>query len=67
MCCHTNAEGSSRIPNLGKDISLEEVFVFLGLCIVYGILMTIQKLVANLWTKNAAYTGLTSSATVARD
>ena len=40
ICHHTNAEGSSKIANLWKDISSEELFAFLGLCIVSGVLRT---------------------------
>jgi len=54
VCHHTNAEDSSRIPKLLKDIS-SELFAFLGLCIVSGILRTRKEPIANLWTTNAAY------------
>jgi len=52
---HTNSEGSSLIPKLWKDISSEELFAFLGLCIVSGTLRTRKEPVVNLWTTNAAY------------
>jgi hypothetical protein len=45
---HTNAEGSSRIPDLWKDISSEQICAFLGLCIVSGILRTCKEPVAYL-------------------
>ena len=31
ICHHTNAERSSHIPKLWKDVNTEELFVFLGL------------------------------------
>jgi len=51
ICHHTNAEGSSRIPKMWKDISSEELLAFLGLCIVSGILKTRREPLAKLWTK----------------
>ena len=54
ICHHTNAEGSSRIPNLWKDISLEEHFALFGLWVVSGILSTRKEPVANLRTTNTA-------------
>ena len=50
-----------------KDISSEELFAFLGLCIVFGILRTRMEPVTNLWTSNAAYGTLIVCATMARD
>jgi len=55
ICHHTNGEGSSQIPDLWKDISSEELFAFLGFCIVSGIVRTRKEPVANLWTTNTAY------------
>ena len=54
ICHHTNAEGSYRISKVWK----EELFAFLGLCIVFGILRTRMEPVTNLWTSNAAYVTL---------
>ena len=51
ICHHTNAEGSSQIPKLWKDISSEKLFVFLGLCIISGILRTRKESVVQLWRK----------------
>jgi hypothetical protein len=48
---HSNAEGSSQIPKLWKDISSEKLFVFLGLCIISGILRTRKESVVQLWRK----------------
>jgi hypothetical protein len=55
MCHHTNVDASSRIPNLWKEISSEERFAFLGLCIVSGVLKTRKEPVTMLWTAKAAY------------
>ena len=38
-----------------KDISSKELFAFLGLCIVSGILRTRKEPVAKLWTTNTSY------------
>jgi len=66
--CHiTNAEGSSQIPKMWKDNTLEELFAFLGLCIVSGIRRTRKEPVAKLWTTNAAYARPIFRATMARD
>jgi len=50
ICLHTNAEGSSQIPNLWKGTSLEEHVAFFDLCVVSGILSTREEPVANLRT-----------------
>ena len=50
ICHHTNAAGSSRIPKMWRDIRPEELFVFLGLCIVSGVLRTRKEQTAKLWT-----------------
>ena len=55
ICHHTNAEGSSQIPNLWKDIGSEQRFAFLSLCIFSGVLRTRKKPLANPWTTNASY------------
>ena len=55
ICHHTNAEGSSQIPNFWKGIISEDLFAFWGLCIVSGILMTRKEPVSNLQTANASY------------
>jgi hypothetical protein len=67
ICHHTDAEGSSRIPKLCKDISSEELFALLGLCIVAGVLRTRKEPAAKLWTKNIAYARPNFLATVARN
>ena len=64
---HTKAEGSSQISILWKDISSEELFAFLGLCTVSGVLRTRKEPAANLWTTNTAYARLIFCATMARD
>jgi len=50
-----------------KDISSEELFAFLDLCIVAGLLRTRKEPVAKLWTKNTAYAGTIFRATMARN
>jgi len=67
ICHHTNAEGSSRIPDLWKDISLEEHFAFFGLCIVSGIPSTRKEPVTNLRTTNTASARPIFHTTMARD
>ena len=48
------------------DIKSEELFAFLGLCIISGILRTIKESVANLWT-NVAYARLSLCATIIKN
>jgi len=48
------------------DIKSEELFAFLGLCIVSGVLRTRMEPVANLWTTNAANATLIFHATTAK-
>jgi len=48
ICHHTSAEGSSQIPKMWKDISSKELYAFLGLCIVSGILRTRKEPVVKL-------------------
>ena len=67
ICHHTNAECSSHIPKLWKDINTEELFVFLGLCTASGVLRTRKEPVAQLWKTNAAYARPIFCATMARD
>jgi len=67
ICHHTNAEGSSRIPKMWKDISAEELFAFLGLCIFSGIWRTRKEPVAKPWTTNTTYARQIFRATMARD
>ena len=50
-----NVEGISWIPKMWKDISLEELFAFMGSCIVSGVLWTRKEPVAKLWKTNAIY------------
>jgi len=50
-----------------KDITSEELFAFLGLCIVSGIRRTRKEPVAKPWTTNAAYARPIFRATMARD
>ena len=64
---HTNAEGSSQIPKMWKDISSVELFAFLSLCIVPGFLRTRKEPTAKLWTTNIAYAKPIFCATMARD
>jgi hypothetical protein len=45
----------------------EELFAFLGLCIVSGVLRTRKEPAANLWTTNAAYARLILHAKLVRD
>ena len=55
ICHHTNAGGSSRFPKMCKGIHSEELFAFLGLCIVSGVLRTRKEPAAKMWTTNTAY------------
>lgn len=48
-------------------ISAEGTFAFMGLFIVFGVLRTGKKPVANLWTTNAVYAGPIFHATIASD
>jgi len=50
-----------------KDNSSKELFAFLGLCIVSGVLRTRREPVAKLWTTNAAFARPVICATMARD
>jgi hypothetical protein len=52
---------------LWKEISSEELFTFLGLCFISGILKTIKEPETTLWTTNAAFVRLIFHATMARD
>jgi len=52
---------------LWKDISSQELFAFLGLYIVSGILRTRKEPLANLWKTNAAYSRLIFRATIVED
>jgi len=66
--CHiTNAEGSSQIPKMWKDNTSEELFAFLGLCIVSGIRRTRKEPEAKPWTTNAAHARPIFHAIMARD
>ena len=66
-CHHTKAEGGFLNPKLWKDINSEELFAFLGLCIVSGILRTRKEPAVQLRKINAAYARLIFRATMARD
>ena len=67
ICHHTKAEGGFLNPKLWKDINSEELFAFLGLCIVSGILRTRKEPAVQLRKINAAYARLIFRATMARD
>ena len=67
ICHHTNAEGSSRISKMWEGISSEELFAFLGLCIISGVLRTRKEPAAKLWATNTAYTRPIFRATMERD
>ena len=67
ICHHTHAESSSQIPNLWKDISLEEHFAFFGLCVFSGILSTRKEPEAILRTTNTAIARLIFHTTMTRD
>jgi len=67
ICHHTNAEGSSQIPKMWKDITSEKLFAFSGVCIVSGIRRTRKEPAGKLWTTNAAHARPIFRAKMARD
>jgi len=50
-----------------KGISAEELFIFLGLCVVSGVLRTRKEPEVNLWTTNAVYARMVFRATMVKD